>query len=562
MSNSCPNVVVTPGTPGTAPATWGNPITLSTADLVGFGVLSAGSKVSLKCSDGRTLLDALAVVSWSAQAIVCTLPPKNAVAACDVPLYYELWVSLSPLNQCGPYIIDIVGVIDPTQPASIDPKDLTELATGFTISVTIPGPGPIETGVPVRIQLVPPLGTGLSFTGVDGRPLPLPRKWKPPVGPIRLQSMEIAASSKTGQTPPLVVRSEATYAALAKRFAAREHVATPGSRTAGDVTRVAARLSPEVGGPPTAVLPPPLPSITVEVSWSVTAFSLFGVITVDEGTLFVLANPDDPVNGVVPTLTSVLLGVLSRPWITAMTDPPTPPRQVAAYFINARIRLSAGATVVGDWINLQPVQLPIPTLPIPVILLLFRDTGYTGRVLPCVPANSLYNKLGPLRTALDGVRAALAPLAALASVATWLLGLDKLLSLLPVDDNSTVAVAGIDGKINLDDYELDHSISSIWPFGGWDWEDQVSSILVFGPPSGTTISAGAGPTGSSVAFFSAPDWSDSEGQYNIDIGFELSVLVPSLASKYPASFPAGALTVIKDTTDDNFNDVLSTLMFI
>lgn len=549
---TCPTVIVTPGTPGTAPAVWGSAMTLSTTDPVGFGIRSTDSKVSLQCSDGRTLAQ-LPILSWSPQEIVCTLPAKSAVAACDAPAYYELWVSwtsLSQLHECGPYHIDIIGTIDPGDPTSIDPNDLTELARGFTISVTIPGPGPIQTGVPVRVQLLPPLGVNLPFTGIDGRPLPVPRK-RGVIGSIRLQAIEIAAAARGGDPPPLVVRSEATYEALAKQSATRERTTT-----------ASVRVGPAGKGPPAATnlpLPPP-PSITVEVVWSVTVFSLFGSTTVGEGTLYMLADPDDPINGVAPTLTSLVLGVLFRPWITASTYPQTRPREVAAYFVNASIRLSVGS-VVGEEVPLPAVQLPVPTLEVPALLLLFRDSSFTGRVLPCVPANSLYNKIGPLRTAVGAARDALAPLESVASVASWLLSLDKLLGLLPVDDNTTVAVANSEGKIDLDDYELDHSVLP-WNWGDWDWEDQVSSIFLFGPTTGMTINAGAGPTGSSISFFSAPGWSDNEGEYVIDIGFELSVGVLSLSSKFPTSIPSDALTVITHTTDDDFNDVLSTLQFL
>ena len=71
-----------------------------------------------------------------------------------------------------------------------------------------------------------------------------------------------------------------------------------------------------------------------------------------------------------------------------------------------------------------------------------------------------------------------------------------------------------------------------------------------------------GPPGSAGAFFSAPDWNSNEGQYNIDVGFELSVAVRNLVSKQPESIPKGALTVVVNTSDDSFNDVLSTLQFI
>jgi hypothetical protein len=178
-----------------------------------------------------------------------------------------------------------------------------------------------------------------------------------------------------------------------------------------------------------------------------------------------------------------------------------------------------------------------------------------------VPGNALNRDIPALGTALRALQTALAPLEAISSVATWLLGLDRLLELLPVDPHTTVAVADPNGRINLDDYELDHSVLP-WNWGDWDWEDEASSIFLFGPPAGATINAGARPTGSSVAFYSAPDWTNSEGQYNIDIGFELVVEVPTLASKYPSSIPIDALTVVANTTDDNFNDVLSTLTFL
>src|SRR5918911_166546 len=84
LDATCPTVIVAPGGPGRAPATWGSAITLSTTNLVGFGVRSTDSKVSLKCSDGRTLAQ-LPIVSWSAQEIVCMLPAKSSVAACDTP---------------------------------------------------------------------------------------------------------------------------------------------------------------------------------------------------------------------------------------------------------------------------------------------------------------------------------------------------------------------------------------------------------------------------------------------------------------------------------------------
>ncbi len=504
---ACPTIIVTPGSSGVTPALWGGQVTLSTTDLVGFGPTSG--KVSLKCSDGRTLVDALPIVSWFPQTIVVTLPAQNAVAACDSPLFYELLVHI-PLSgmDCGPLTIDILhSITDPTQ---LTANDLTELAGQFRISLSVPGSAMTPaTGVPVRAQIVPPFGTGLPFTDVTGAPLPRILKWNPGIGGLRVEAMLLAARAQRAKLPPLVLRSHATVVALVK-----------------NQTRT----------PPVAVLPPPAPSVTVEVAWSVTAFSIFfpNPVTVQEGTLFTLADPNDPLHGVAPTLSSVLIGILFQPWITPLTDPPTPARQAVFYFLNARVRLAVPATqIFGQWIDLPSVQLPVPTLEVPVVLAL--------------PANAALRDLQSMINRLQAIQAALGALANLASVASWLTGLGSLLGKLPASPGATTLVVANDqGKIDLDDWIMERGGTFGWDT---DWEDQVSSIIFFGPQN------------TSAVFYSAPGWVADEGQYDITIGFELNASVRNLSSKFPGSVPAGALTVVNRTSDDDFNDRLSTLQF-
>jgi hypothetical protein len=519
---ACPAIIVTPGSPGTTPAVWGTKVTLSTTDLVGFGPTSG--KVSLKCSDGRTLVDALAIVSWLPQAVVVTLPAQSAVAACDSPLFYELSVHIPITNSdCGPLTIDILNSI--TDPTQLTANDLTQLAGQFQISLSIPGSTMVPvTGVPVRAQIVPPFGTSLTFTDIAGAPLPRILKWNPVIGGLRVEAMHRAAQAQRAKVPPLVLRSPATLAALAK-----------------NPTR----------GRPVAVLPPPAPSVTVEVAWSVTAFSIFfpNPVTVQEGTLFTLADPNDPLHGVAPTLSSVLIGILFQPWLTPLTDPPTPARQAVFYILHARVRLSVPLTqTFGEWIDLPAVQLPVPVLEIPVVLALFSDSNFTGHILPCVPANAALRDLQSMVNKLQAIQTALGALANLASVASWLTGLGSLLGKLPVSPGATALVVANDqGKIDLDSQIMEKGGTFGWDT---DWEDQVSSIIFFGPQNTT------------AAFFSAPDWDPGEGRYDITIGFELNASVRNLSSKTPASLPAGALTVVHNTTDDDFNDRLSTLQFI
>ena len=519
---ACPTIVVAPGSPNTTPAVWGGQVTLSTTDLIGFGPTPGA--VSLRCSDGRVLAAALTIVSWLPQTVVVTLPAQNAVAACDSPLFYELSVHIPiAASDCGPLVIDILNSI--TDPTQLTANDLNQLAAQFLISLTVPGSTMVpQTGVPVRAQIVPPFGTGLTFTDVTGSPLPRILKWNPVIGGLRAEAIQRVAKAKRAKVPPVVLRSLATLNALS--------------------------IKPK-GDRPVAVLPPPPPSITVEVQWSITAFSIFfpSQVTVQEGTLFTLADPNDPVHGVAPTLSSILIGILFQPWITPLTEPSTPARQAVFYSLNARIRLSVPVTnIVGQWIQLPSVQLPVPVLEVPVLLALFSDPNFTGHILPCVPANAPLRDLQSMVNKLQAIQTALSALANLESVASWLAGLGSLLGKLPVSPGAaTLAVANDQGKIDLDDYIMQKGGTFGWDD---DWEDQVSSIFFFGPQ------------GTSGAFFSAPGWSDNEGRYDITVGFELSASVRNLSSKTPASLPAGALTVVHNTTDDDFNDTLSTLQFI
>ncbi|MDQ6768853.1 MAG: hypothetical protein M3Z54_02560 [Gemmatimonadota bacterium] len=48
--------------------------------------------------------------------------------------------------------------------------------------------------------------------------------------------------------------------------------------------------------------------------WTLSAFSLFvGIVEMAEGSVFILVDPDDPLHGLKPTLSSSVLGVLMQP---------------------------------------------------------------------------------------------------------------------------------------------------------------------------------------------------------------------------------------------------------
>jgi len=73
--------------------------------------------------------------------------------------------------------------------------------------------------------------------------------------------------------------------------------------------------------------------------------------------------------------------------------------EVLRFTVRARIRLSItppppGAPIDTDWVDLPPVPLIVPTIPIPTILVFCENRDFTGRKLVLVPNNSLLGGTG------------------------------------------------------------------------------------------------------------------------------------------------------------------------
>jgi hypothetical protein len=68
---------------------------------------------------------------------------------------------------------------------------------------------------------------------------------------------------------------------------------------------------------------------------------------------------------------------------------------VMKYSLQASVKLSVQTPAVStDWVDLPAVPLVIPTIPIPTVLAMFENPGYTGRALVCVPSGSLVGSTG------------------------------------------------------------------------------------------------------------------------------------------------------------------------
>ena len=90
----------------------------------------------------------------------------------------------------------------------------------------------------------------------------------------------------------------------------------------------------------------------------------------------------DPVAGVDDTLELTFPPL----FVELLRDTPANPTVLRT--VHARVRLTAtGAGVSSDWIDLPPVTIPLPAIPVPSVLVLCQNAGFGGRVFVMVPGN-------------------------------------------------------------------------------------------------------------------------------------------------------------------------------
>ncbi len=107
-----------------------------------------------------------------------------------------------------------------------------------------------------------------------------------------------------------------------------------------------------------------------------------------------------PANGIPVADPQLLSLALTFPAVFSELTSSLP--EVLRFTVRARIKLSvtlpapppAGTPVDTDWVDLPPVPLVIPTIPVPTILVFCERLDFTGRKLVVVPDNSLIGTLG------------------------------------------------------------------------------------------------------------------------------------------------------------------------
>jgi hypothetical protein len=208
-----------------------------------------------------------------------------------------------------------------------------------------------------------------------------------------------------------------------------------------------------------------------------------------------------------------------------LTLPPEPPRPRT---VSAAIRLSAGTTSTG-WVEVPPLTLTVPLIPVPTVLFLFMHKDFKGRVLLAVPANSPIGDPPqvPLKQALDDVRDALDALGTVAGIATFFV--DNLQTVKDALDNAPAVIFDkTNSESNLNDIDLE---THWFPRNDIEAEDELSSVILIGPPR------------RKVEAFNDRSFATGEGQMDVVVGGELMVLGANLHTGAPATDPPGRIAV-------------------
>lgn len=435
---------------------------------------------------------------------------------------------------------------------------LTDLAHEITIALspTIP-----KVGQPVRASLVLPMLPDVIWVDPSGNPITTIRFPNPQTAWLRVLQAELFAAAlgprRHGDLPDELAVMARRRPLLQREFTAQMALAALSARERFE-------LRPNL-------VPVPAVSIQVDVTWRIGGFGIVGDAGVSANvapdTLFRLVDPNDPAGAPAPTLNSPTIGLLFRPFVIPATHPPTPLSAgvTAAFFIYADIILTNTALgAKSDKVTLS-LPLPVPTLELPTLAVLFVDINFHGPTLICLPANGRIDgvtgkpTLDDVKHVLETVRDSLAGIQSLVGVAEWLAGLNTLLSSLPANvQGDATCISDSNGKVDLEKPTLWREPPGVQ---NYDWADQASSAICVGAPNQTVQFATSYDFGDT----SHPYW-DYGGVFNVFLDWNLNVRLPDFTQNPPkAVAPIGGVVdgmvgVVQSGGD--YNDAVTSVTFM
>lgn len=260
------------------------------------------------------------------------------------------------------------------------------------------------------------------------------------------------------------------------------------------------------------------------------------------------------------------LQIIFPPAFTELTDPvqsSSPP--VISRTIHASVRLQTRDTgISSDWIDLPPLSVTFPAIPVPTVLVLFKGSDFGDNIVIVVPSTSPLSDVGTVIGALNALNTTISsltmPLPSTDPLSISLAALLSRLADLPTRIQGIRDRRGEDVLFRKAD-EIAYLFDVVWYWGilyiGRDTaQDNISSLIFIGPPRRR------------VDCFNADNFRDIEGQMYVTLGPELIAEISSLDSASPASTPPGRSGVVRVPGGARrlvgirvFNDEFSSLRF-
>ncbi|HEX2120809.1 MAG TPA: hypothetical protein VHL59_04130 [Thermoanaerobaculia bacterium] len=219
--------------------------------------------------------------------------------------------------------------------------------------------------------------------------------------------------------------------------------------------------------------------------------------------------------------------------------------------IQASVNLSAAGESSG-WVDLPPIELLVPVIPMPTVLAMTVHVDLGGAVMIAVPADSPFPDFASLSAAVVAARDLIDPLQVPTPPEVFPPALDYLGAVVPRLEQllnlAHVTYVRTNEIDNLNDYTL---VQEGLFTNDIEAEDELSCLLFVGPPRRR------------VRLFNDRDFDPGEGQLDVTIQRELFVYISSLHGTSPQTLPQGRATVAHEAEDDEdgFGDTLSSLQF-
>lgn len=240
------------------------------------------------------------------------------------------------------------------------------------------------------------------------------------------------------------------------------------------------------------------------------------------------------------------------------------------------VNLGAAGVSTG-WIALPPLPVTIPAIPIPTLVAFFDDiffnalghlAGEAGTLI-LLPDDSPLTPPAPgddsLRVALSAALGTISELVKnLVATGTGTNGFNPFNPLAPLASIIDDLVNDLEGTDSAP--EIHFAKASTVPglgdnkfliHGNDTAQDRISAMLVLGP------------AGLTVRSYNDANFDPRRGEFDVRLGVEMGVAVPTLDATSPPSIPDGKLTVVTMSADQNhsntsnsFNDCLSSVQIV